>query len=407
MTQGTGPGGGPYGGAPPGGGGSYGSGPHQGGGPHGGGPYGGGPYGNGPYGGGPQGGGPYGGGPYGWGGWPPPPPKPGVIPLGPLGLSDILTGAFATFGRYWKQLFGVTVVVYAVAALVVAAAAGLAYAVAGDDLRHLFDLPSGQDPDWDDLRPLVIPFAGLCAFAVMVLLAATAMVQAVCPAIAQEAVLGRRTTFGAVWRRALARVPAVLGTVVLIGLIGLLPVALLLLGIGATVLTYAVAEAQWAGWLMALGFLGALAAAPVATWLWIRYSLASTVAVTETQGATASLRRSAALVRGTWWRIFGICLLVYLMAGFAGMVIRQLLTLLGLLPSMFTAGDIGPEASPGAIALGIGGYLLLALIGQLVSQVITTTFPQLVLALLYVDQRIRNENLAPTLVEAASAPAPS
>ncbi|WP_456049285.1 hypothetical protein [[Kitasatospora] papulosa] len=61
-------------------------------------------WGGGAYGGAPYGGYPFGG-PPGWGGWVPP-PKPGVIPLAPLGLGDVLGGAFSTVGRYWKQLFG-------------------------------------------------------------------------------------------------------------------------------------------------------------------------------------------------------------------------------------------------------------------------------------------------------------
>ena len=46
-----------------------------------------------------------------------PPPKPGVIPLAPLGLGDVLGGAFSTMGRYWKQLFGMAAALYGGAAL--------------------------------------------------------------------------------------------------------------------------------------------------------------------------------------------------------------------------------------------------------------------------------------------------
>lgn len=59
----------------------------------------------GPYGGAPGGpSGPYGGAPGGWGWMPPPPPKPGVIPLAPLGVDRIPGGAFATMRRYAKPL---------------------------------------------------------------------------------------------------------------------------------------------------------------------------------------------------------------------------------------------------------------------------------------------------------------
>ncbi|HEY9438306.1 MAG TPA: hypothetical protein VIS29_06585, partial [Streptomyces sp.] len=73
-------------------------------------------------GGGAQGGAPYGGVPYGgppappgWGGWTPP-PKPGVIPLAPLKLGDVLNGAFSTMGRYWKQVLGMGAALYGGAA---------------------------------------------------------------------------------------------------------------------------------------------------------------------------------------------------------------------------------------------------------------------------------------------------
>jgi hypothetical protein len=57
-----------------------------------------------------------------------------------------------------------------------------------------------------------------------------------------------------------------------------------------------------------------------------------------------------------------------------------------------------------AVVVAIGGYAVALLLGQLVSQIISTTFPQLVIGLLYVDRRIRTENLGPVLAEAAGMP---
>ncbi|MFJ6185832.1 hypothetical protein [Streptomyces sp. NPDC092295] len=385
-----------------GGGGGHGSGP---GGPYGNGP--GGPYGSGP--GGPYGNGPYGSGPYGWGGWAPPPspPKPGVIPLAPLGLGDILGGAFATMGTYWKQLLGVAAAVYGMAMAAVGIALAVAYAMVGDQLRAVVDTPQGVDPSWAEVRPLLIAFGCVWLFGLGMLLAANALVQAACPSVVQSAVLGRPTTFGAVWRRALSRFPAVLGAVVLSGLIAVLPVALLILGFTATLITYLSMDGSPATlfWLIPLGFLGALAITPPAVWLWVRLSLAPAIAVIESRGPLASLRRSAGLVRGAWWRICGISLLAFAMASVAGFVVQQLINALTAFGNLLTPSVLDGDPTVGQILVAVSGFLLLILVAQLIMQFLTTTFPQLVLNLLYVDRRIRTENLAPTLAEAAGTPA--
>ncbi|MFE2498047.1 hypothetical protein ACFXKX_10925 [Streptomyces scopuliridis] len=367
--------------------------------------------GGGGHGSGPYGNGPYGNGPYGWGGWtpPPPPPKPGVIPLGPLSLGDILGGTFATIGRYWKQLFGVAAAVYGTATAAVAIALAVAYVTVGNQLREVLDTPHGVDPSWAEIRPLLIAFGCVWFFGMVMLLAANAVVQAACPSVVQSAVLGRPTTFGAVSRRALARFPAVLGAVVVSGLIVVLPMVLLVVGFTALLVSYIAMEGSPSNlfWLIPLGFLGALAITPPAVWLWVRLSLAPAVAVIESRGPLASLRRSAALVRGAWWRICGISLLAFAMASIAGAVIQQLVNALTAFGSLLTPSTLSGDPTTGQILVAVSGYLVLFMIAQLIMQLITTTFPQLVLNLLYVDQRIRTENLAPTLAEAASAAPPS
>lgn len=361
----------------------------------------------GPYGGTPGWGGPpgYGGAP-GWGGWgPPPAPKPGVIPLRPLELGDVLGGAFATIARGWKQLYGTAVAVYVLAALAVGGTLALAYSAVGDRLHEVIDLPPGEAPSWDQAQPLVVALASVWVFALVVLLVSTAVVTAAVPAVLQDTVLGRPVVFGTVWRRAWGKVPAVLGTVVLTGLIALVPVALMMLGFVAltvSLVTSLDGDGSGAGGLAALGFLGVLATAPVATWLWVKFSLAPHVAVFEGQGPIRSMRRSWHLVRGGWWRIFGISLLAYLMAAAVGFAIRQTVDMASAVPMAGTATpDDGEDIS--TFLVGMSGWFALALVGQLVAQIVTSTFPQLVNGLLYVDQRIRNENLAPVLASAAGA----
>lgn len=374
---------GPYGGGPP--------------------PYGGQP----PYGGGPP---PYGSGPPpGWGGWTRPRgPKPGVIPLSPLDLGEILGGAFTTLGRYWAQLLAIVLVVYGSAFVVSAGALAVAYAAVGDHLSTVVDAPGRATPAWDDIQPLIVAFASLSIVLMVVLMVATATMQSCCPLIVQEAVLGRQVRVGTTLLRALSRVPAVVGTVFLSGLIAMVPVLLFITGVVATMVTV-VATGGWdpAAWLIALGFLGGLVFAPLAIWLWVLFSLAPAVVVIESRGPVDALRRSAGLVRGSWWRICGISLLAFVIASIVGLVTQQVLNTLGALPNSLSSGGFSYEPTMGEIFVALSGYLILAMVGQLVSQIFSTTFPQLVLNLLYIDQRIRKEDLAPSLIAAAGTrPAP-
>jgi hypothetical protein len=329
-----------------------------------------------------------------------------VIPLGPLGLNEIVSGGFATIGRYWKQLFGLAALVYGGALLVIVAAACGAYVIVADDLHTLIHLPSGAEPSWDTVRPLLVAFGCLWVFGLLTFLATMAMMQAICPVVVQDAVLGRPATFRGVWSRAAARMPAVAGTILLTGLIAYVPVTLFLLGFMA-VLVYSTNDgSETALRLIPLG-LGIFALIPVGIWLWVRFSLAPTVAVIESRGPVAALRRSAGLVRGAWWRIFGISLLASLLAGFVGWILEQGASLFGLLSGLLDTSvldDPGRAPTAGELFDAMGGYLILMLCVQLISQVLLMTFPQLILNLLYIDRRIRTEDLAATLAEAAGVP---
>ncbi|MCT4355036.1 oxidoreductase [Streptomyces sp. Je 1-79] len=349
-------------------------------------------------------------GPYGYGyAPPPPPPKPGVIPLAPLGLSQILTGAFATVGRYWKQLLGVAVAAYGAALLLIAAAFGIAYALVADHLPGVFDLPSGQEPSWDDGLPLLIAFGAVWLVGLVGMLVASAVVYAACPVVLQEAVLGRRTTFGAVWRRSWSRMPAVIGTVFLTSLILFVPVALFVLAMIGFVVALATAAADettgtgvFSPGVAVLAFLLALAAMPLATWIWVKLSLAPSAAVFEGQGAMASMRRSNELVRGSWWRIFGALLVAGIMAGVANWLIQQVFGLLVTTPFSF-AESSGYETGS-EVLIALVPVVVLLLLGGMVAQAFCSVFPPLVTGLVYVDQRIRKENLAPALAQAAGTP---
>ncbi|MDN3295129.1 glycerophosphoryl diester phosphodiesterase membrane domain-containing protein [Streptomyces ficellus] len=348
---------------------------------------------------------------YGWSPSPPP-PKPGVIPLAPLSVGDIIGGAVATIGRYGKQLLGIAAAVYAVAALFFGGVLALAYVSFKDSVHGMLDRP-GEDwsgealsgDDWsrgvDWLMPLILAFVGVYLFGTLVLQIANAVVYASCPAVLQDAVLGRPTTMGTVWRRAWARVGSVIGSLLLLTLIAAVPTLLMVMSfiaLFAWIMTLALDGPGGPGWLLLLAVLGLLATGPVAIWLWVRFTFAPAVAVFEGKGTFAALARSAELVRGSWWRIFGISLLAALIVGMANYLLQLPFSFVGPFVSG-GSGDGEPNSETIAVIVTIAAF---AVVAQMIGQIIAAVFSQLVTGLLYVDQRIRKENLAVSLAEAAA-----
>lgn len=361
------------------------------------------------WGGGAYGGAPYGGPPGhpGWGGWGGGwmPPKPGVIPLGPLRLGDVMGGAFATLGRYGKQLFAVGAAAYGGALAVVLAAAAIAYSAVADQLDRVLSLASYEDPRSGDVVALVVGFGSVGLVGLIAVVISTAMMYTAVPVVLQEAVLGRPTTFSLVWRRAWGRMPAVIGTVVLTWLIAMVPVLLAWTGFIAVMIALLSTDGgSGPVAVLLIGTVGTLATAPLALWLWVKFSLAPSAAVFENQGPIGALRRSSRLVRGDWWRILGITLLAGAIAMVASYLIQLPFSLLGMFTGVLGSANLGDDPNTASIVVAMSGYVLSLLVGQLVAQLIVATFPPLVTGLLYVDRRIRTENLGPVLAEAAAVP---
>ncbi|MFC8534930.1 hypothetical protein ACFUJY_13365 [Streptomyces sp. NPDC057249] len=343
----------------------------------------------------------------GWGGWGGgwTPPKPGVIPLGPLRLGDIFNGAFSTLGRYGKQLFAVGAALYGGALVLVAAAVAVAYSAVSDHLDRLFELDEGESAASGDVVPVIVAFGVVVLLGFLALVIASAVVYAAVPAVLQEAVLGRPTTFSAIWRRAWARTPAVVGAALLTGLITMVPMVLAMAALtGGIIAAVATDGGGGAVALIVVGAVCFLAFVPLALWLWVRLSLAPSAAVFENQGPVASMRRSALLVRGHWWRTCGMTLLAGMIAAAASYIIQLPFTFLGMFTGALGGSALDENTHPAAILTALGGYLVVGVLGQLVSQLIVAVFPPLVTGLLYVDRRIRTEDLAPVLAEAAAVP---
>ncbi|MFJ9421705.1 glycerophosphoryl diester phosphodiesterase membrane domain-containing protein [Streptomyces sp. NPDC101249] len=324
----------------------------------------------------------------GWGGpWggPPPAAKPGVIPLRPLGVGEILDGAVSTMRVHWRTVLGISLTIAVVTQVVVILFQGLVL----NDVSRTVNL---DDPDvsprevFRAMGSMLIGFGAISVIALIGTVAATALLTTV----TSRAVLGRPVTTGEAWRDARPQLPRLFGLIVL-----LLVITFGLIVVGAVPgIVVAAAGSGTAG--AALVGVGCLTGGVVAVWLMVRFSLASPTLMLEKQGIGTSMRRSTKLVRGSWWRVFGIQLLATIIANLVSSIVGLPFTFFGAL----AGGD-------GVVSLldenaGLGWtFLVVSGIGSVIGSMITFPITAGVTVLLYVDQRIRREALDLELARAA------
>jgi hypothetical protein len=205
-----------------------------------------------------------------------------------------------------------------------------------------------------------------------------------------RSVLGHKITAGEAWRIARPRLPALIGTTLLIPLI--------LLGIWvvyAVVLLILVAAGAPGALVGAIAVLGAIAALVLTIWFAIMFRMAGPVVVLERDGPARSLARSWRLVQRSFWRVFGISLL-------AGVIV---LVTAGVLQIPFTliAGATGGGNTflPGTNGSVLGAIIIA--VGGIVSGAIARPISAGVAVLLYVDLRMRREGLDLVLQTAAAS----
>ncbi|MFF7026210.1 glycerophosphoryl diester phosphodiesterase membrane domain-containing protein [Streptomyces klenkii] len=312
-------------------------------------------------------------------------PQPGVIPLRPLQAGEIVEGAVRTMRIHWRAVLGISLTV-AIGTQAVATVVDRLWDRGTPDLDPL----GGATPETpQELVEAIGNGMGGIGVAWLLSLVGSITAAALLTVIVSRAVLGRPVTAREAWRSARPQLGRMAGLMVL--------VPMLLIGVFAVGIVWgllvAAAGAERAG--MSLTALGGLAAMVVATWLWIRYSLAAPALMLEKQGVAAAMRRSAKLVRGAWWRVFGIQLISILITALVGLMAQAVV----LVFDVFVHGTGGQgqsvaDATDWASLIEIG-------IAAVVSSALTLPVAAGMTALLYMDQRIRRESLDVELVRSA------
>jgi hypothetical protein len=311
-----------------------------------------------------------------------------VVPLRPLDAGEILNGAFASARQHWRTavllVFGV--------ALLTETASALISAFLVDDTR-IKDLNDNPDPTLSDVLHAFSGSAGASALVALTSIMGLILASGLVTVLISRSVLGRPADFRSVWRETRPRFPQLLGLGLLIPLGFAAFIAVLALP-GALI---ALSGARDAG--IAFGILGILAGCVVYVRQWNLWSLAAPALLLERQGIKEAMKRSAKLVNGAWWRVFGVQLLVTVVVGIAGFIMQLPFAVIAT-----TADDDG-LSSLFAMDTETGwSAVIITIVGGVIVSTLTLPVSAGAVSLLYIDQRVRREALDVDLARAAGVP---
>jgi hypothetical protein len=312
-------------------------------------------------------------------------PKPGVVPLRPLGLGEVLDGAVALVRGYPRATLGVSAVVALVTTLIQLV---LLLTV----LQPLLDVDTAslESGDTDELFDIMGGLGAAVSINAVVSSVAGAVMTGFLTAVAGSAVLGQPMTLGEVWQRVRGKLLRLVGVAALYGVAvygplvvaGVLTALAALAGNGAAVVTGLVVIPLS----LALGLL-----------LYVRFALASSALVLEDAGLLTAFRRSNVLAKRSFWRILGILVLTIVISSFVAQVVQVPFLFFG--DGNAFSGFTSPAGeAPGTTAL------VMTTIGAGLASALITPFTAGVRALLYVDRRMRAEGLDVALQAAAARP---
>lgn len=290
----------------------------------------------------------------------------GDIPFRPMAVSEMLDGAIAGIRRNIRVVLGLSLIITAVVQVLLSTGS---YLFIGEGAR-------------DELTPIALQRS----FGAQATLGAIGMVMSAFGILLLAGFLSPvvgRMMFGQppvrlrqVWRDVRPRLARLVGTATLV-----MAVSLLALTIPVIPFVLFIAAEAPVGLAVLSGIVGIPLALALTIWLYVLYVLAVPALVFERQGVIRSMRRASQLSRGRWWRTCGTLVLALLITFFMGFFAIRV-------PFLFVE----------AIAFGddpTGAGLLLALTidtaGRIVSWTLISPFDAGVIALIYVDRRMRRE----------------
>lgn len=308
-----------------------------------------------------------------------PPPKPGLIPLRPLGFGTLLGAPFQVLRRNPKATFGSALLVQGVTVLVTLLVVGAVtfFALGRVDAAPVEDQEAVQAG-----AIVAIVLSALVPLALSVV--ASALLQGVIVLEVARATLGEKLRLAALWRQVGRRVWPLVGWTLLLS--AALLVAVLL--VGGLVFVCVLLGGGWIALAVIVGVVGGLGLIALYAWVSTKTAVVPSLIVLERQGIFSAVRRSWSLTGGFFWRTLGVLLLISLIVGVISQIVTTPLTLL------FSAATalIDPNASVEAYIPAAVLYLLTILVTLVISAV-TAVVQSAAVALIYIDLRMRKEGL--------------
>ena len=313
--------------------------------------------------------------------------QPGIIPLRPLTVGELFNGAFQAVRVNPQTMFGFAFAIMAVVGLV------QAFFASSSTSSLTRALSSGDTED------LVYSLGGSMGSFVTsgLTLLATAFLSGMLALTVWDAVLGRKSSPADAWHRFSPRFVPVLLATLLIGIIEFVVIVLVLLVFmipfflvvvnAASARSYDSASAGIGGALSII-FLMIVALIVIACFLTVKFAFTSSAVVLEGLGPVDAMKRSWSLSKGSFWRILGR---IWLM----GIVTTLITSVLGAI--------VGAILGVGANAADSLGLLVAfsAFVSALLSAVVIPVQSSFY-TLMYLDERMRKENLAPMIAQEAS-----
>lgn len=324
-------------------------------------------------------------GPAATGGWTPP-PKPGLIPLRPIDFGTLFGATFQVLKRNPRPTFGAALLMNAFVSI---AAFGAVFGLSFPSIDRL-SRATGAEADAIAAGTFGLVLVG-ALIATAIALVAQALLQGVITIEVSRQILGEKNTLRQLFARGTGRWGALIGWTLVLSLTLMVAIAILF---GIIALMFVVGEAAIGGpgavaVGVMVGIVGGIGMAVLAAWLWIKLAFVPAALMIERLTLGQAIGRAWRLVRGSFWRTFGILLLITFIVQVAINIVSAPFSIAATLGAgLFNpAGD--EFAGLGlAIALNVVGLVVTVVVGA-IGAVLTAAAT----ALLYTDLRIRREGL--------------
>lgn len=331
-------------------------------------------------------------------------PQPGIIPLGPLSMGEIISGIFKAISTNAKSVIGIPLIVtlpiaafFTLVQLVLMLIPGLQEYFIPMSPAEAASIGANADGDPDKVfaalghqlasTSLQAGFLSVSNFIGSIIIVGMLTI------VISQLSIGRKATIKQSWEAFKPRFGSLIGYVLLYALLffgvifvltGLAVLVLVLIAVGVHESNRADAVAA----ILLASFVFLIILLVVSVFITVKFLFSQSAIVLEEATVTGAFKRSWNLTKGQFWRIFGIYIVISLMTGVASSVVT------GPLGMIQTYAPFTSKAAL-VIITSISLFLQILVSGLILAVSCSGT------VLLYMDVRMRKENLAESLIAAS------